>query len=85
MIYLPIFINGKANGFIAIRRSSEVENNMGTDPAESYVYNVEVNEGRHTKISQVSHTYGDGLATLIRKAMNSHYETNKESHVRYAR
>lgn len=85
MIYLPILINGDAKGFIAIRRSSAVEDNMGTDPAQSYVYDVEVNEGRHTKFSQTSHVYGDGTATLVRKAMISHYETNEESHVRYAR
>lgn len=74
MINVPIYINDRIIGHIAVKRQDD-EN--GRDPQAVNIYRAEVFEGKKFDMQlkfayTLHHRYGEGAFELIRKVLNDY-------------
>lgn len=70
-VYCPIMVNGKASGFIYIRRVIK-DDNLGVDPTREYEYEIRVDGGdKSTTSTFFCHRYGDDAVSLVSEGLRA--------------
>lgn len=77
-VYCPIIINGESKGYIYIRRS---EGSTGTDPEQTYPYEVEISAGKKGTRARANfeHRYGDTVHELVRAGLEALHRKSREN------